>query len=73
MSQVRSEKSADRFVRASSELSFAMFDLEWHCNQQKLNFVFRDQDLEGQDGYDWKIELTCEQRCASCLLVALLV
>jgi hypothetical protein len=50
-----------------------MFDLEWHCNQQKLNFVLRDHDLDGQDGYGWKIKMTGEQRCASCLFVALLV
>jgi hypothetical protein len=38
-----------------------------------VNFVFRDQDLERQDGHRWKIEMTCEQCCASCLLVAALV
>jgi hypothetical protein len=60
MSQVRSEKSADRFVRASSELSLAMFDLVLNRSQQKLNFVFRDQDLDRQDGHGWKVETISE-------------
>lgn len=70
---MKNKESADRFVRASSELSLAMFDLVSYRSSQKVNFVFRDQDLERQDGHRWKIEMTCEQCCASCLLVAALV
>jgi hypothetical protein len=70
---MKNKESADRFVRASSELSLAMFDLVSCRRSRKVNFVFRDQDLERQDGHRWKIEMTCEQCCASCLLVAALV
>ena len=73
LSQVRSEKSGDRFVRASSELSIAIFDFGSFHNQRKLNFVFRGEDLERQDGHGWKIEMTCEQCCVNCLVVAAIV
>ena len=70
MSQVRSERSADRFVSAVSKLSPAMFGLVRCRSEQKTNFIFRDQDLESQDGHGWKVEITTEQRCAICLLLA---
>jgi hypothetical protein len=50
MSQLMNEQRTDRFVSALSELSGEMFDRVSYYERQKLNFVFRDQDLERQDG-----------------------
>jgi hypothetical protein len=73
LSQPRTERSADSFVSELSELTLAPFDIVPYLESPKVEFIFIGQDLHGHDEHGWKIEITCEQFCSVCLLMAVTV